>query len=340
MKTGLISKIIKVCIIVLIPLLGAVLVGSQAYKFYQDRFFDYYMEKASDTNTEDRLVSYLEYINDSLEYSKEGDSYNFYVNQDFSNEHGDLFTVSIIRANEIVEDEEYTNNLGVVCGKRDNYYLTYYFAIYNINYDTLAKTIDPTGEHPLNYLQIPTLSFEIVDKNDEDLDYVFETSTVASVTGESNLTTIYDYGFSPSKDAKGNKLNGENPTSMRYYVLDADLMKLFSNEVEINVKLAANWGDDSSAPDPKTVATINKTDFYNNEDLQEGDNKKELQDEIDSKFTDVYNEDVFEAGYNKFVFSQYIWWQALITLILVEVVCASFVLVWNAEDKKQEKRQK
>lgn len=338
MKTGLISKIIKVCIIVIIPLLGAVLVGSQAYKFYQDRFFDYYMEKASDTNTEDRLVSYLEYINESLEYSKEGEEYSFYVREDFSNEHGDLFTVAIIRANEII-NEEYTNKLGVTLGKRDNYYLTYYFAIYNINYDTLAKTIDPSGEHPLNYLEIPNLSFKIVDKNDEDLKYEFETTTVATVTGESNLTTIYDYGYSPSKDSKGNKLNGDNPTSMRYYVLDSELLKLFSSEVNIEVVLTANWGS-VEAPEPDTVVTIEKNDFYNNELLQDGDNKEALQEEIDEKFTKVYNENVFEAGYQKFVFSKYIWWQALITIILVEVVCASFVLVWNAEDKKQENKKK
>ena len=39
MKTGLISKIIKMCIVGLLPLLAAVAVGSYAYGYYQDRFF-------------------------------------------------------------------------------------------------------------------------------------------------------------------------------------------------------------------------------------------------------------------------------------------------------------
>ena len=74
MKTGLISKLIKMCIVVLIPLLASVGVGFYGYQYYQFRFFDHYMEKASDENTEDRLISYLSYINEKLDYSKEGEN--------------------------------------------------------------------------------------------------------------------------------------------------------------------------------------------------------------------------------------------------------------------------
>ena len=228
MKTGLISKLIKMCIVVLIPLLASFGVGFYGYEFYQDRFFDHYMDKASDENTEDRLISYLSYINEKLDYTKEGEDYQFYVKEKVSNEHGDLFTFSIVRGAEIIF-ENYENKIGTVIGKRDNYYLTYYFAIYNVNYETLAKTLDPSGEHKLTYTELPKLYVTIEDSKNEENVVEFDMTTVAQVTGESNLAIIYDYGFSPEKDSNGKQLNAGNPTSMRYYVLEAKALKSTSS---------------------------------------------------------------------------------------------------------------
>ena len=56
---------------------------------------------------------------------------------------------------------------------------------------------------------------------------------------------------------------------------------------------------------------------------------------VKKEFVTVYNEDIFEAGYDKFVFSTYIWWEVLLAIVLVEVVCGSFVLVWSAEEEKE-----
>ena len=330
MKKGLISKIIKTCIVVLIPLLVAVGVGTYAYGYYEDRFFDHYMEKASDENTEDRLVSYLSFINEKLDYTKEGNDYKFYVKQTVSNEYGDLFTFSIIRGADIIYGD-YENKLGTVVGKRDNYYLTYYFAIYNVNYDALAKTLDPSGEHKLVYTELPKLYITLEDVNNDDNEFGFDLTTVAQVTGESNLTVVYDYGYSPKKDANGKELNAGNPTSMRYYVLDAKTLKNFSSDIKITIDAKSNYSGEDQAEDEE-VLVMTKNDFYNNKTVQDS---KELKDLVKSGFETVYNEDIYAAGYNKFVFGNYIWWESLLALVLVEIVCGSFVLVWNAEEEKE-----
>ena len=175
MKKGLISKIIKLCIVVLLPLLAGLYIGVYFYGNYENTYFDYYMEKASDENTEDRLVSYLSFINEKLDYTKEGNDYKFYVRQTVSNEHGDLFTFSIIRGAEIVYGD-YENKLGTVVGKRDNYYLTYYFAIYNVNYDALAKTLDPSGEHKLVYTELPKLYITLLTDYSNFIDFFCHTT--------------------------------------------------------------------------------------------------------------------------------------------------------------------
>ena len=340
MKTGLISKIIKMCIVVIIPLLAAVAVGGYAYGYYQDRFFDHYMEKASDENTEDRLISYLSFINQKLEYKKEGENYQFFVKEKVSNEHGDLFTFSIIRGADIVY-EDYTNKIGTVVGKRNNYYVTYYFAFYNVNYDVLAKTLDPSGEHPLLYTELPKISVKLTDANDEDNTFGFDTTTVAQVTGESNLTVVPDYGFSPKKDSNGKELNAGNPTSMRYYVLEAKTLNEFSNDVKITVELNSNYAGDDQVTDEE-VFSKTLSDLYSYETINPTGSKKEeyteFKDMIKKEFVTVYDEDIFEAGYDKFVFGTYIWWEVLLAIVLVEVVCGSFVLVWNAEEEKENKK--
>ena len=335
MKTGLISKIIKMCIVILIPLLAATGVGIYGYGYYECRFFDYYMSEASDENTEDRLVSYLSYINEKLDYAQEGENYKFYVKEKVSNEHGDLFTFSIIRGAEIVYGD-YENKLGTVVGKRDNYYLTYYFAIYDVNYEALAKTLDPTGEHKLLYTELPKLYINIQDATNEDLEFGFDTTTVAQVTGESNLVAVYDYGYSPKKDSNGTELNAGNPTSMRYYVLDAKQLKDYSSEIKISVDVKSNYSGEDQAED-ETVFEVTKADFYNNKTVQDD---KALKEMVKKGFATVYNEDIYEAGYTKFVFTKYIWWEVLVTLLLVEVVCGSFVLVWNAEEEKEANKAK
>lgn len=342
MKKGLISKIIKLCIVVLLPLLAGLYIGVYFYGNYENTYFDYYMEKASDENTEDRLVSYLDFITDKVEYTEGNEGYSFYVKKDVKNDHGDLFTLSIVRSYTVVEEAHY-NKKGEYLGEKDNYYMTYYFAIYNVNYANVAKTLDPSGEHALLYTELPVFEVVINNQNegieDEKLKNnnkaTFEMTTTANVTGESNLTVIYDYGYSPEKDSKGNKLNAGNPTSMRYYVLEAKSLAEMDSEVVINVNILSNWDEDASKQIEKAVE-FELEDFYNNKTIQDS---KEIQNSLDG-FKKSYNKDIYAAGYTKYVVSRYLWWEVLLAVLIVEIVCGAFVLVWNAETLKDEKNSK
>lgn len=334
MKKGLISKIIKLCIVVLIPLLAGLYIGIYFYGVYEDTYFDRYMEKASDENTEDRLVSYLDFITEKVEYDKKDAGYDFYVKKDFSNEQGELFTISIVRASKVTE-EAYYNKKNEYLGTRDTYYMTYYFAIYNVNYENVAKTLDPSGEHALLYTELPKFEIEITNVDEDNENTVeFDMTTVANVTGESNLTTIYDYGYSPEKDSKGNKLNAGNPTSMRYYVLEGTSLKDMDNNVNIIVNVNSNWEEDAEQQ-TEVAATFTLEDLYNNKYVQDN---KDVQ-EVVKGFKKAYNKDIYEAGYTGYVIGRYLWWEVLITLVIMELVCGSFVLVWNSEstDKKNKK---
>ena len=214
--------------------------------------------------------------------------------------------------------------------------MTYYFAIYNVNFENVAKTLDPSGEHELLYTELP--AFEVVINNvDEENEnkVTFEMTTTANVTGESNLTVIYDYGYSPEKDSKGNKLNAGNPTSMRYYVLEAKSLSSMDSNVNVNVNVLSNWEEDAAQQIEKAVE-FELTDFYNNKAIQDS---KEIQDSLDG-FKKAYNEDIYAAGYNKYVIGRYLWWEVLLAVLIVEVVCGAFVLVWNAETLNEEKKSK
>lgn len=334
MKKGLVSKIIKLCLVVLIPLLAGLYIGIYFYGNYEDTYFDRYMEKASDENTEDRLVSYLNYITENVEYEEKGEGYEFYFSQDFSNEYGELFTLSIIRANSVLE-EAYYNKKGDYLGVRDTYYMTYYLAIYNVNYDSLAKTLDPSGEHKLLYTELPKFEFEITNVDEDNESKVSqEMTTVANVTGEANLTTIFDYGYSPEKDSKGNKLNAGNPTSMRYYVLTGKELEKMDSKVNIKINVKSNW-DEEAEPQEELVATFTLDDLHNNKYVQDN---KDAQEAL-KDFKKGYNKDIYAAGYTKYVIGRYLWWQVLLAVIIMEAVCGSFVLVWNSETEKTKKQK-
>lgn len=347
MKSGLITKIIKFILVVIIPLTAGTLWGVAAYGDYEDRYFDYYMEMASDENTEDRLVSYLTFLSEKVESEKKDEGYEFYFTEKFSNEHGDLFTFSIIRSYKVVE-EPYYNKKGTKLGDRDTYYITYYMAVYDVNYETLAKTLDPTGEHALLYTQMPVLYFSINEKDEtanseENKKLEVKFNNVSNQENESLLTNIYDYGYAPEKDSKGNELNGENPTSIRFYALSGSALqtedpykptKLYESGVKIDVIVKSAWGEDATE-ESEVVATVEKDDFYSNIEVTED---KEIQKEF-KKFANGYNRDVYAAGYAKYSITRHVWWQVLLTVLIVEVVCGSFVLVWGSEAEKAKKEQ-
>lgn len=353
MKTGYIKLIIKLIIVIVLPLTAGTLIGVYAYDTYQTGYFYKYMNNASDSDTEDRFISYLKYETENLEYSKENGEYEFFLKEDVKDQNDEvIFTFSIIRSSQVVEDVAQYGKNNQFIGREDEYYITYHMAMYNINWDKLALALDSSGEHPLAYDKLPTIEFVLIDRDQEEEDKqekVLTSTTVASQIGGNTLVAVYDYGYSPKRDAEGNKLNADNPTSMRYYALTGVQINALSQNQDLVVRLKENWDKDTKEED-KTTADIAVKSFdnlYSNNHIKkgvkDGDTVVVSSDEIKKElkqFSEAYNKDIFKAGYSKYVFATYIWWEALIAIILFEVVCGSFVLVWNAEEQKAMKKNK
>ncbi len=318
------KKVIKILILVIFPVLAGVGIGFYGYARYQNHFFPYYMEKASQDNTEDRLVSYLQFTEANVEAEKENEKYDFYYTKNVTNEYGDLFTIAIIRTYK-------TNNAETKA--KTTYYVSYHLAIYNINYTNVASTLDPTNEHKLLYTELPSFSFVLTDKNDDSITSTFESTTIAVVSSNDaglDTTFVYDYGYSPATDANNNNLNGGNPTSMRYYRLDDTELDSFSTDVKLVIKVSSSWSESDQVDEE--IELDNVPTLFNNKN-----NNKTAQKNVLKEIPAAYNRDIEKAGYFGFVFGHYIWWEALIAIILVGTLCGAFVVVWTADENERKK---
>lgn len=318
------KKVIKILILVIFPVLAGLGIGFYGYARYQNRFFPYYMEQASQDNTEDRLVSYLQFTEANVEANKENEKYEFYYTKNVTNEYGDLFTISIIRTYK-------TNNAETKA--KTTYNVSYHLAIYNVNYTNLASTLDSSGEHKLLYSELPTFSFVLTDNNDESITLSLESTTIAVVSSNDadlDTTFVYDYGYSPETDSENNNLNGGNPTSMRYYRLEDTELDTFSTSVKLEVKVSSSWSEADQVDE--LIELDNVPTLFNNKY-----NNKTAQKNALKEIPAAYNKDIKEAGYFGFVFGHYIWWEVLIAIILVGTLCGAFVVVWTADENERKK---
>ncbi len=316
------KKVIKILILIILPVLAGFGIGLYGYARYQNYFFPYYMEKASQDNTEDRLVSYLKFSEANVESEKKEGKYNFYYSKEFSNENGKLFKLSIIRSYKITTNKA-----------KKTYNVSYHFAIYDINYDNVAKTLDSSNEHPLLYTELPTFAIKLVDANDSEKTKTLDTTTIAVVSSndaELGNVFVYDYGYAPKQDSKGNDMNAGNPTSMRYYRLEDTDLETFSTNINVEVVLTSHWTDADSVNESVKITDV--PTLFNNK----YNNKTAQKDELDT-IPAAYNRDIEEAGYFKYVLGHYIWWEVLIAVALVGALCAAFVIVWSADESEKKK---
>lgn len=318
------KKVIKILILIILPVLAGFGIGVYGYARYQNNFFPYYMEKASQNNTEDRLVSYLKFSEANVESEKKDGKYNFYYSQEFSNDNGKLFTFSIIRSYRT------SNSSSSV---RKTYYASYHIAIYDINYENVTKTLDPSGSHALLYTELPTFSVKLTDNANEERTQTLDTTTIAVVSANDadlGTTFVYDYGYAPEKDSKGNSLNGNNPTSMRYYRLEDTALEGYTSDIKVEVIVKSTWADEDVTDE--SIEITNVPTLFNNKN-----NNKTAQKDALELIPEAYNKNIKEAGYFKYALGHYIWWEVLIAVALVGALCAAFVIVWTADDNEKKK---
>lgn len=326
------KKLIKILIVVIIPLLAAFGIGTYAYRRYQGNFFPNYMDNASQDSSIERFVTLLEFEEQYLDYKKTDDGFEFFYSKDVENEYGKLFHLDIIRSNRITKEDETKDNLPA--GQKDVNDLTYFFAIYNLNYKTVATSLEDQedGEHGLLKTEIPALQLQLVDTKDENI--VTTVKTLGSVLTDYANAEIPDYGYSPKKDDRGRALFESGTSPMFYMKLDASALNSFSEKVKVVISAASSWtGADTVT---KEVFSEEIDGMYNGNDINK---KDEAKDEL-KKFTKVYDQNIKEAGYFSFCFKKYIWWEALLAIAVAGIVCGSFVAVWSSEEKESNKKDK
>lgn len=331
MKHKWLGRLIKTLIIVLVPLIAGLVVGNYAYKRYQKDYHWYYMEKASHDNAKERLLAYLKYTEERLEADKDG---KVFFEEEIKNEDGEkLFTLMAVRAGSVAKDVSQYNKVGKFTGYKDEGRIKYYFALYDINYPHLAKTVDETGEHPYNPDELPSIKLKISDDAEKEKD--IEITTIDTIAAEDGFyPQIFDYG-EVTESGEENRFN-----MLKCFVLNKyDESKKeagldgFTENVSLTFKIISGYG---SIDDKQTIELpAVEMKLTNNKIIKAENNIKLIED-----FPQAYGKNIFSAGYTKFVFGRYIWWEVLTAVLLFGAAAIGFVAVWNMEDQKEKENEK
>ncbi|MFA6627815.1 MAG: hypothetical protein WCQ80_02565 [Bacilli bacterium] len=293
-----IKKLILLAICILIPILSGYFIATYAYNRYQPYYFGEYMDNAAE-DTESKLEAYLKYYTYSYDETP-------YYEQIVTEDDVHAMTFRIYRA--IFTSQKIDNNYEVYT----SYDLSYIFVLYDINYEKLIDIQDPTGEATLEYDNLPNIYINIQDKE-------FDGNSVTLTMGvPQDMILIQDYDSSPETDDRGEELNSRY-LKWSQTQIDPD----FSDNIEVEVYMTDSLSDEDASYH-STILTVTTTDFY-----------QAFSQIDDASYIKGAAEDNEAAGYLAHVVKTKLWWQCLITVVLMGLVSLSFYVVWNAEETQQ-----
>ena len=224
-----------------------------------------------------------------------------------------LGTLDIYEVIERIEKVDDNDNVSYT------YEINYWFLLHDVNYGSMYRLseasedveIPSTGAIPSVYMQIRNAND--FDNDDEATNYEFNL--------EDFLTFVFiDYGSTPAKVGK-------------QYIL---ALKINANELPSkNISIAIHC-DSEKASGHSEEPNESKTRYVYTEesslsvdyfyvDLSEAD----LQ-----TFTAGYNNDYKAAGYAKYIFKTYWWWEALLTIVLVGALTGIFYMVLTYREEE------
>jgi hypothetical protein len=288
-------------ITIIIPLLASTFIGIYAYNRYQGTYFDDYMaDQKEETIT--KVHGYLQYT--SSKYEKEP-----YYHQDVMKDNVRVMTIDVFR---VLKKVTKTND----SGKEETVdELEYDIAIYNINYSKLVKYIKADKKLSIN--DLPIIYVKIKDINNSSV------SEVLTSSAPDGYIFIDDYNASPDIDDYANDMGGK---FLKWYTYTNDK---FSEDVKFEIVLSDEPENEAEAAYYAIVDTFTKADF-----------KKELKAEDTVNFTVGYESNIKKAGYFVYVLKTKIWWQSLVTFVIVGFISFSFYIVWTAEEELNRKKVK
>ena len=315
----------KILLLVIVPLLVAFGIGSFAYNNSTGYFLSWYIDDTGYKATEEEMGKYIDFYSDAYDvyYTEEVKMFNDELDKDVK-----LFDLTVYRWFEVEFDDD--NQLN-----KKSIDLKYSYVLSNINYGNVYYSIYERSDKQHRFEYLPTFTINISDLGDEDEENRDEAETQFA---DNSDVKLYDYNFVGYTDD-----NGEE--TKRTY-----------SGVKISTpstKWAAFPVEDKFTSNIKVVISATDSQFPSEEDATIEVYTKEFSDynqksrdlEYDSatktfKFAGKelekgYDNDIYAAGYFKYVFKKTIWWQFLLALVLTLVVTGSTVIVWEAEAKKE-----
>lgn len=316
----MIKKLINILLVVIIPLFVAFGVGVYGYNRYTSAYTvksekkGYYDSRIEEKNTESEIIAYLDFYTTNYK--------EIYTKDVKNKDEKSLFTLKVYATYYVTENNgEETKSLD------------YMFFAYNMNYGNLYKEIytSTSADQQLG-AYMPTLSIKLIDHDkaidsDEDNDL----SSTLSLTPLS-IVEIVDYnwvgytkdGVETKKNSNGKTITftdtGSTTANAKVGTFSAN--KEYSNTLDMEISVT---DPQYSSYDESTVVVF--------EDTLE--NVCQRVKEFDTEGTKAgYAEDIYEAGYFKYAFTRYIWWEALIALVLTLIVTVATSIVWNYTDDK------
>lgn len=316
--------IFSIVLLVIIPALVVFGIGVYGYNRYQtsytaqgekNGYFEQYVEK---DNTESEINVYLKF---NSEYYKEE------LSKDILNSNGDrLFTIKMYS---VLYDKKNGDNAEKS--------LVYEFYAFNIDYGMLYKEIYKSEANNKLGAYMPKLSIKLVDH--EKIGTEDELSTDISLTALENYA-IRDYnwvgytkedGTKTQKNSSGERINFSDYNKyLGTTVATAKVGPFAANkDYSSNIDLKISVTDPQYASFDESTVLLETININMVQKIKNYDVTAE-------NIIKGFNENIFEAGYFKYAFKNYIWWECLIALVLTLFVTGATVIVWNNTGNDEE----
>lgn len=319
-----VKKLIILIITILIPLTGSVLIGVYSFNRYNPEVYtdlesDFMTELvAGKITTESRIDLYRQL---ECYYLEKDPIYTQTVEIDGV----EVFTFSIYRSFSVLYDKD---------TEQSSYEIEYEFYFYNVNYTKLKEEFK--GNFPDDSSLVDKYSepyFEVsiyptAEKNEDE--NILDETLGASVSGGTSIA-LYDYKSNPEKSNE--KPYRVQVVSFKERNLSSALKKMFDGEnayITIDAKISRTIsGEEPYYSTLENLVEEKVSDFkvyaadFDVESYTEGWREAGVRDTLNN------------AGYNKWLFKRYIWWQSLIALVIFSIIMVGFYFAFTYEEPEK-----
>lgn len=178
--------------------------------------------------------------------------------------------------------------------------VSFAFHLYDVQYQNIKDTFVTEDRKGVNAADDPTLTITLTNDKQEEYNLDFSFSTANNVPIVTDVKT-------DSEDPKP-ALIGDAKAGIKEWNVD-------SVKVDVNATIVLD-----NVEHKQSISNFDIDNFQTNLD------KLNL-----TKYQEGYESDYNKLGINTEIFTRYVWWQSLLTFVIVGFITISFYIVWNAE---------